>query len=185
MIMKHLVTVLIALLALSPASHTQASKTQKNKKVLVVYFSATNTTKKAAEKIATATHGDLCAIEPVQAYSSADLDWRNKQSRSSVEMKNAKSRPQIKKIKHDLKQYDVVFLGFPIWWDLAPRCINSFIEGNNLKGKTIVPFATSGSGGITNSVKELKKTYPSLSWKEGKILNESTPQEIKAWANKW
>lgn len=138
---------------------------------LIAYFSATGTTAHAAEKLAEATGGELYAITPAKAYSDADLDWRNKQSRSSVEMKDPKSRPAIKDRKKDLSGYDTIFIGYPIWWNLAPRVINTFIESNDLKGKTVIPFATSGGSTIGNSAAELKKSYPSLDWKAGIMLN--------------
>lgn len=146
--------------------------------ILVAYFSATGTTAHAAEKVAETTGGELYAITPVKPYSSADLDWKNKQSRSSVEMNDAKSRPAIKNGKKDLSGYDIVFIGYPIWWDLAPRVINTFIESNDLKGKVVVPFATSGSSTIDNSAAALKKSYPSLDWKEGILLNNTDKETL-------
>ena len=112
---------------------------------------------------------------------SADLDWNNKRSRSSVEMNDPKMRPAIKSKKENIGTYDVVFIGYPIWWDLAPRIINTFIEGHSLKGKTVVPFATSGGSSIGNSATVLKKTYPDLNWKEGRLLNRTDEKAIRAW----
>ena len=136
---------------------------QAENKPLVVYFSATGTTAKAARTIAEVTGGTLYEIVPQQAYTSDDLDWNDRQSRSSVEM------------------HDVVFIGYPIWWDQAPRIINTFIESHDLKGKTLVPFATSGGSGISNSVKELRKAYPDLEWQEGKLLNGASGNTVQNW----
>ena len=113
-------------------------------KKLVAYFSAGGTTKKAAERLAKATGADLFEIKLKVPYSSADLNWMDKKSRSSVEMSDPSSRPEIaEKIPH-LADYDTVFLGFPIWWYVAPRIINTFVESYDFTGKTLVPFATSG-----------------------------------------
>lgn len=152
-------------------------------KTLVAYFSATGTTAKAARGIADITGGELFEIAPQNPYTNADLDWNDKQSRSSVEMNNAQSRPALKAKKADIAGYDVVFIGYPIWWDLAPRIINTFIESHDLKGKVIIPFATSGGSSISNSISELKKAYPDLDWKEGKLLNRMNNNAIQNWIN--
>ena len=107
---------------------------------LVAYFSATGTTAKAAQSIADITGGTLHEIAPQTAYTNADLDWHDKQSRSSVEMGDTNARPALKEAKTDLSGYDVVFIGYPIWWDEAPRIINTFIENNDLKGKTLICY---------------------------------------------
>ncbi len=150
-------------------------------KTLVAYFSATGTTAKVARSIANITGGELFAIEPKSPYTRADLDWHDKQSRSSVEMNDIKSRPALKGLKANMADYDVVFLGYPIWWNCAPRIINTFIESHNLKGKVIVPFATSGSSSISNSVTELKKAYPDLDWQTGKLLNRVNNNDLQNW----
>lgn len=157
---------------------------QSNHKVLVAYFSATGATARAAQKVAHATGGELYAITPAQSYTDADLDWNDKQSRSSVEMNDPKSRPAIKGKKENITDYDVVFIGYPIWWDLAPRIINTFIESHDLKGKTVVPFATSGSSSIANSAVTLKRTYPALDWKEGRLLNRADEKTIRTWIDR-
>lgn len=154
---------------------------QAERKPLVVYFSATGTTANAARMIADVTGGQLFEIVPKQNYTSDDLDWNNRQSRSSVEMNNPKARPALKGTDVDLAAYDVIFIGYPIWWNQAPRIINTFIESYDLKGKTLVPFATSGGSGINNSVKELENTYPDLDWKEGKLLNGTSRNAIQNW----
>ena len=150
-------------------------------KTLVAYFSATGTTAQVARNIADITGGELFEIAPQSPYTEADLDWNNRQSRSSVEMDDAQSRPTLKATKTDIAGYDVVFIGYPIWWNLAPRIINTFIESHDLKGKTLIPFATSGGSSISNSVSELKKSYPSLNWKEGKLLNGMNNDAIQNW----
>ena len=155
-----------------------------NPKTLVAYFSATGTTARAAEKLAKITGGELYAITPAQLYTPADLDWNDSQSRSSVEMNDLKSRPTIKSKKENIADYDVIFIGYPIWWNLAPRIINTFIEGHDLEGKTVIPFATSGSSAITGSAAALKKTYPSLNWKEGRLLNRADEKSIRAWLDR-
>ena len=156
---------------------------QTENKALVVYFSATGTTAKAARTIAEVTGGTLYEIVPQQAYTSDDLDWNDRQSRSSVEMNNPQARPALKDTKLDVAAYDVIFIGYPIWWNQAPRIINSFIESHDLKGKTLVPFATSGGSGITGSVKELKRAYPDLKWQDGKLLNGVSRNTVQNWVN--
>lgn len=160
------------------------SKGKSNFKILVAYFSATGTTAQAAKKLANATGGELYAITPAKSYTSADLDWNDKQSRSSVEMNDPKSRPEIKGKKENISDYDVIFIGYPIWWDLAPRIVNTFIESHDLKGKTIIPFATSGGSSLAGSAAALKKAYPSLNWKEGRLLNRADEKNIRAWIDK-
>lgn len=155
-----------------------------NHKILVAYFSATGTTARVAEKLAKATNADLYAITPSEPYTNADLDWHDRQSRSSVEMNDPKSRPAIKNAKDNIADYDAIFLGYPIWWDLAPRVVNTFLESLDMKGQTIIPFATSGGSSITNSVATLKRTYPELNWKEGRLLNSVNDSALKEWINK-
>ena len=182
--MNKIILTLTAVMILSFAACAQ-NKGEKSmlteNKPLVVYFSATGTTAKAARTIAEVTGGTLYEIVPQQAYTSDDLDWNDKQSRSSVEMNNPQARPALKDTKADVASHDVIFIGYPIWWDQAPRIINTFIESYDLKGKTLVPFATSGGSGIGNSVKELRKAYPDLEWQEGKLLNRSNRNAIQNW----
>lgn len=150
-------------------------------KTLVAYFSATGVTKGAAEKLAEVTGGDLYEIQPEVPYTDADLDWQDKQSRSSVEMADLSSRPAIKGKVENLDDYDTVFIGFPVWWYTAPTIINTFIEANDLKGKTVIPFCTSGGSSIKKSAEDLKKAYPDLNWKEGKLLNRISKEELETW----
>lgn len=144
-----------------------------NAKTLVAYFSATGTTKAAAEKLAKQHNAVLWEIEPTEKYTAEDLDWRNPQSRSSIEMSDPEERPMIKQCTN-ITPYDTIYLGFPIWWGICPRIINSWLENNlfQLESKTLVPFATSGSSGIYEAETYLKKTYPSLSWKKGILMNK-------------
>lgn len=162
----------------------QSMAQNNNKRILVAYFSATGTTARAAQKVAAATGGELYAIAPAESYTSADLDWHDKQSRSSVEMNDPKSRPAIKGKKENIADYDVVFIGYPIWWDLAPRIINTFIESHDLKGKTVIPFATSGGSTLAGSETALKKAYPTLNWKEGRLLNRADEKTVRTWIEK-
>ena len=134
-----------------------------------------------AEVIAKETGGKLYRITPAEAYTSADLDWQNKKSRSSVEMTDDKSRPTLSGEAINMNDYDVVFLGYPIWWDLCPRPVNTFLEMYDFSGKTVIPFATSGGSSITNSVKQFKKVYPKTVWKDGKLLNSGAKQ-AGVWA---
>lgn len=154
------------------------------KHVLVAYFSATGTTKEAATQLAKAANADLYEIVPEKPYTSADLDWNDDNSRSSVEMKNLKSRPAIKGKVDNMAQYDTVYVGFPIWWYTAPTIINTFVESNDLKGKTVITFATSGGSTVAKATKDLKAAYPDINWKEGSLLNGRTLQEAKALVSK-
>ena len=182
--MNKIILTLAAVMTMSFAACAQNKREksmQTENKSLVVYFSATGTTAQAARTIADVTGGTLCEIVPQQAYTSDDLDWNNRQSRSSVEMSNPKARPALKGAKADIAAYDVIFIGYPIWWNQAPRIINTFIESHDLKGKTLVPFATSGGSGINNSVRKLRKAYPDLEWQDGKQLNGASRNAIQNW----
>lgn len=153
-------------------------------KTLVAYFSCTGNTKAVASLIANAANADLYEIQPAVAYTAEDLDWRNENSRSSVEMKDSTSRPAIGNKVADMEAYDTLYIGFPIWWDKAPTIVNNFIESYDLGGKAICVFATSGSSTIDNSVAELKKTYPNLNIVEGKLLTGATQETVDAWVKK-
>lgn len=173
--MKHIILILMSFFCFSCSSKAQKQTAeipaQPDKKVLVAYFSCTGTTEKVADVIAKAVDGKLYRITPATAYTSADLDWRDKKSRSTVEMTTADSRPELGGESIDLKDYDVIFLGYPIWWDLCPRPVNTFLEKYDFSGKTVIPFATSGGSSISNSVKQLRKLYPKIAWKEGQLFN--------------
>ena len=154
------------------------------RKILVTYFSASGETKRVAEKIASITNGDLFEIEPKEKYTNADLDWTNKQSRSSVEMKNKSFRPEIKENSLDISSYDTILIGFPIWWGVCPTVVNTFIESKDFTGKTLIPFCTSGGSGMSYAENDLRKTYPNYNWKEGKRLTgRENNEDLKNWIN--
>ena len=163
------------------SNDNSSSEEMNNKKVLVAYFSATGTTKAVAEDLAKVMDATLFEIEPTEPYTSADLDWRDDNSRSSVEMHDVNSRPAVKNKVDDMAQYDVVFLGYPIWWYIAPTIINTFIDENNLDGKKVYCFATSGGSPIAPCVDALKKQYPDIDWQEGTLLNGATEETLEAW----
>ena len=140
-------------------------------KKLVAYFSASGTTKRAAEYLAKAEGADLFEIKPAVPYTSADLNWMDKKSRSSVEMSDPSSRPEIAGKLANMADYDMVFIGFPIWWYVAPRIIDTFVESYDFSGKILVSFATSGGSGMGKTVDELKKLCPNADWKAGRMLN--------------
>lgn len=169
--MKNLIIALMALTFITSETAQNSGNKMNTKKTLVAYFSCTGTTKNVAQKLAQVTNADLYEIKAKQPYTTADLNWNNKNSRSSVEMSDLTSRPEIEGKVADMAKYETIFVGYPIWWDLAPTIINTFIEAYNLKGKTIVPFATSGGSGISDSEKALRKSYPQLKWQPGKLLN--------------
>ncbi len=153
------------------------------KKILVAYFSASGVTAAVAKKIAAASGGDLFEIKPAIPYTPADLNWMDKNSRSSVEMKNSSSRPEIAEKLTSLDDYDTIFLGFPIWWYVAPTIISTFLESYDFSGKTIVPFATSGSSGLGKTVDVLKTVCPSAEFEQGKLMNHLSDNEIENWIN--
>jgi flavodoxin len=157
---------------------------EQSNKTLVTYFSVTGTTEKAAKLIVEVTGGTLYEIQPEKEYVTADLDWHDKSSRSSVEMTNAESRPALKSKPENLADYDIIYIGFPIWWNSAPRIINTFIESNDFAGKVVIPFATSGGSSISNAEKKLRETYPDMKWQKGQLLNGATKEDIKKWAKK-
>lgn len=157
-----------------------------NKKVLVAYFSATGTTAGVAQRLATAINADLFEIKPEQPYTDADLDWRNKQSRSSVEMDDRNSRPAIASKVEDMIKYNVIFVGFPIWWYREPSIIDTFMEGYDFAGKIVVPFATSGGSGMGDSGKIMQSLAPQAKVLSGKRFSSSvSEEELKQWADEW
>lgn len=192
--MKHLFVAIMALAAISLGACTQKQseqtssssnkpETQKEMKTLVAYFSASGVTKGVAEKLAEVAGADLHEIKPEQPYTDADLDWHNKQSRSSVEMADKNSRPAITGKLENMADYDVIYVGFPIWWYTAPTIINTFMESYDFKGKTVIPFATSGGSTIEQACKDLKATYPDVNWKDGKLLNRATADDLRKWVD--
>ena len=150
-------------------------------KRIVAYFSASGTTKKAAEMIASAVDADIYEIVPKQPYSKADLNWMDKKSRSSVEMSDKKFRPEISNTDAPIDKYDEIILGFPIWWYVAPTIINTFLESYDFSGKKIILFATSGGSGFGNTVSELQISAPDAAIVEGKVFHKAAKQEIAEW----
>ena len=151
-------------------------------KTLVAYFSASGVTARLAEKVAKVVNGDLYEIVPAKPYTAADLDWTNYKSRSSVEMKNKSFRPEISGKAENMSDYDTIYLGFPIWWYVAPTIVNTFLESYDLSGKTIIPFATSGSSGMGGTNAELKNSCRGAILKEGKrFSSDATEKEIETW----
>ncbi len=150
-------------------------------KKLVAYFSASKNTEKVAKTIAEAADFDLYEIAPKVPYTSADLNWMDKKSRSSIEMSDKTIRPELAEKELDVAQYEEILLGFPIWWYVAPTIINSFLEKYDFSGKKIILFATSGGSGFGNTVKELEPSAPGAQIVEGRLLNRMSKQEIVDW----
>ena len=163
------------------AENKTEDATPQNSKAVVCYFSASGVTAKAAERLAEIIDAKVVEITPEKPYTQADLDWRDAESRSSKEKADRSIRPAIKAAQYNLADYEFVFLGFPNWWNTYPNIIASFIEGNDLKGKTIIPFMTSGGSGIENSVKELKESYPDLKFAPGLLMNDVSDEDIETW----
>lgn len=151
-------------------------------KILISFFSASGVTKKVAEKIANSIKGDLFEIEPVEKYTKNDLDWTNKESRSTVEMNNKLFRPAIQDKVSNINEYDTVIIGFPVWWYTAPTIINTFIEENNLEDKNVYIFVTSGGSGSEGSFNDLKNTYSNINFISSKTFrgNESD-EDYRNW----
>lgn len=155
-------------------------------KALVAYFSATETTRGLAERLADAIDAELFRIKPKQEYTEQDLDWTKKTSRSSIEMADKNTRPAIASKIKDISEYDVIFLGFPIWWYREPSIIDTFIESYDLAGTTIVPFATSGGSGIGDADENIRKLSPMAKIEKGKRFSTSVSDaELKKWAEKF
>ena len=168
--MKRLVLFMMAVMLLSITVNAQ----KKGGKTLVAYFSATGTTARAAKLVAEAVDGTFYEIQPAKKYTATDLDWHDKASRSSVEMSDSKSRPALYSKLGSLAEYDTIYIGFPIWWNLAPRIINTFIESGDFAGKTV----------ISNAEKELQTNYPGINWGKGRLLNGASRETVKQWIKK-
>ena len=150
---------------------------------LVAYFSATGTTARVAGELARAIGADLFEIVPEQPYTAADLDWRDKDSRSSYEMDDESCRPDVAGGVENMAAYDTVFVGFPIWWYVEPRIVDTFLEAYDFSGKTIVPFATSGSSGLGKAPQRMATLAPGATVLEGRMLDGSpNADELRAWA---
>lgn len=147
-------------------------------KRLVTYFSASGVTRKAAEELAAVAKADIHEIKPAEPYTREDLDWRNKKSRSSLEMQNEDARPALDGAIPDLSEYDTVYIGFPIWWGVAPRVVNTFIENSDLKDKDLIVFATSGGSGLEYAVNDLRKRYPGLNIRSGRLVKGKVTEDM-------
>jgi flavodoxin len=152
-------------------------------KTLVAYFSATGTTKAVAKDLAEVAGATLYEIKPEVKYTAADLDWRDKQSRSTLEMKDKNSRPAIVKDLKNADNYDIIYIGFPVWWYTAPTIINTFIETYDFEGKTVIFFATSGGSDVSGADKQFHAQYPAINWKAGKLLNNASKKTLQDWVS--
>lgn len=162
---------------------TETPETQ-GSKVLVAYFSATGTTKGVAEHIANGLNAEIYEIIPEEPYTDADLDYSDNNSRSTIEMNDASSRPAISGSVENIEQYDIVFIGYPIWWGEAPRIVSTFVESYDFSGKTVVPFCTSGGSGVGSSATNLEQLTSGAAWMEGKRLNGGDSQDtVMEWVN--
>ena len=148
-------------------------------RALIAYFSASGTTARVARGMADATGADLYEIRPAQPYTEADLDWTDKKSRSTVEMNDRSCRPAMAEPVPDMSQYDTILVGFPIWWYVEPRIVDTFLDSCDLSGKTVIPFATSGGSGIDRAESNLRSNYPRANWGRGRLLNGGDATE---WA---
>ena len=154
-------------------------------KKLVVYFSASGETRRLAETLAAAIGADLAELRPEAPYTPADLDWRDAGSRSTLEMQNPASRPAMLPMEKRAADYDAVFVGFPIWWYVAPTIVNTYLESENLSGKTVVPFATSGGSDMGKTNERLAPSCPGAVLARGRVFAPDTDAEtLKAWADK-
>mgnify|MGYP005779558001 FL=1 len=143
-------------------------------KTLVAYFSASGVTARVAKDVADAAGADLYEIRPAQPYSPGDLDWMDKKSRSTLEMNDPACRPAIDGQVKGMEQYDTILIGFPIWWYVEPRIVDTFLDSYDFSGKTLIPFATSGGSGISKAQKSLQEHCPAANWKQGQLLNGSS-----------
>jgi flavodoxin len=193
--MKYFITLTVIAAALllgacqssnNDANNNAEDSTEVKKTTLVAYFSASEVraTESVAKKLAKATDADLYEIVPALAYTTEGLDWKDEESRSTIEMKDSTARPEIIGKVENMDQYTTIYVGFPIWWYTAPRVINTFLEQYDLTGKTIIPFATSGGSDMGKSGEDLKKaSAPTANWiLPGKVLNGNPPVDsLKAW----
>lgn len=161
-----------------PVNETEGTK------ILVAYFSATNTTEGVAEQIADSLSADIYEIVPEQPYTDDDLDYHDDNSRSTIEMNDSSARPAISGSVEDMEQYSIVFIGYPIWWGEAPRIVSTFMESYDFSGKTIVPFCTSGGSGVGSSATNLEALTNGATWLSGTRLNGGSSHEtIVEWVN--
>lgn len=182
---KLLLTVItiVALAAMVGNAQTNNQSMSDKSKTLVAYFSATGTTMEAASRLAKLADADLFEIVPEIPYTPADLNWRDKSSRSTLEMQDKSSRPTVASKVENMAQYDTVFVGYPIWWYIAPTIINTFLEQYDFTGKTVIPFFTSGGSGAGETMKYLRPSAPGANWVDPKNLNYMSENEMKSWIN--
>ncbi len=191
--MKNILLIIIGILIVSAGvvfalNNTKVNAdTPANKNVVIAYFAATGTTKRVAENLAKATGGDLYEIKPVKTYTSADLNWHDSNSRTSVEMNDPKSRPEIVTGDLSIQDYDTIFLGFPIWWGTAPKVVHTFLEKYDFSDKKIIIFATSGSSGLGNTANTLKQSVSKTATIiEGDVLNSNpSVEDLRQWVKKF
>ena len=165
-----------------PASETETEA--EGTKVLVAYFSATGTTEGVAEHIANGLSADIYEIVPEDPYTDADLDYNDNNSRTTIEMNDSSARPTVSGSVENMEQYDIVFIGYPIWWGEAPRIVSTFMESYDFSGKTIVPFCTSGGSGVGSSASNLEELTSGATWLDGQRLNGSDSQDtVMEWVN--
>lgn len=150
-----------------------------SEKALIAYFSASGTTARVAREMADTTGADLYEIRPAQPYTEADLDWTNEKSRSTVEMNDRSCRPALAETVPDMSQYDIILVGFPIWWYVEPRVVDTFLDACDLSGKIVIPFATSGGSIIDKAENNLRSNYPQAHWGRGKLFNSGNAAD---WA---
>ena len=186
--MKKILTLLVVILGIfvscsnEKTEKTDSSAKEGSKKILVVYFSATGNTKRIAQIIASDKNADIFEIVPESPYTAEDLNSKNPDSKVVKEKADKSIRPKIKNSVENFSQYDVVFLGYPIWWGEAPRIMNTFVENNDFNGKTVIPFVTSGSSEIGTSPNPLKEKTKGAAWKEGKRFSGSSSEaDVKKW----
>ena len=164
------------------AADSQDVQEKEGSKVLVAYFSATGTTKGVAEIIAENMGADIYEIAPKEPYTDADLDWHDDSSRSTIEMNDSSSRPEIDGAVENMEQYDIVFIGYPIWWGEAPRIVSTFMESYSFEGKTLIPFCTSSSSGLGSSGRNLEKLTDSAQWLDGERFGGGASEaDVQAW----
>ncbi|MDE5588339.1 MAG: NAD(P)H-dependent oxidoreductase [Acetatifactor sp.] len=164
------------------AADSQDVPEEEGNKVLVAYFSATGTTKGVAEIIAENMGADMYEIIPLEPYTDADLNWHDDKSRSTIEMNDSSSRPEIDGAVEDMEQYDIVFIGYPIWWGEAPRIVSTFMESYSFEGKTVIPFCTSSSSGLGSSGRNLEELTDGALWLEGRRFGGGASEaDVQAW----
>lgn len=155
------------------------------KRILTAVFSASGRTKRVGEEIARISGSDFFEIVPKEIYTSDDLNWVNRNSRSSIEMNDPAARPEISGTVDDMDSYDTVIIGYPIWWGVAPRIIETFLESYDFSGKTIIPFCTSGGSGLGRSDTALHKNVSGdVKWEKGVQINRPQESQIKSWLEK-